>query len=355
MKNEFNASMDAIRFSQETKQAMVESLMAQMEEQTMQKTTHSRRRLVLVAVAAAMLIAMLTGAAVFTRWSKTVQTKYNPSEDIKKQAEDSGLSVMLDATQPNEMVLRATDQNITVTALQTIVDNYGAELIFRVDGLSIPEGRFPWAWVDITIDGSRDFYVYMGRSYLMYETEDQNSFECTVNIRFNETDGRYLGKDIAVHFNGFGFDSAQKAGDAEKVAEGSWDLKWTLTGTSDSITIAPNAKIGDSGVILLDAEIGQKTIRARYQVNEYWEGWDELVTLPQAVCGVRMKDGSEHLCGGGTSGFEDQENMIYFTESDMFDAILDISQVESLMFLKGWEADDSGELTVQTFYYIPIA
>ena len=115
-----------------------------------------------------------------------------------------------------------------------------------------------------------------------------------------------MGKEIAVTFHSLDFQSDQKAGMPEPQVEGNWELKWTLTGTSDSITITPNAKIGDSEVILLDAEIGQKIIRARYQVDDYWEGWDELVTLPQAVCGVRMKDGSEHRCGAGTSGFEDQ-------------------------------------------------
>ena len=68
-----------------------------------------------------------------------------------------------------------------------------------------------------------------------------------------------------------------------------------------------------------------------------------------------MKDGSEHICGASTSGFEDQENMIYFTESDIYDAILDISQVESLMFRKGLELDGNGERTIQTFYYIPVS
>ena len=109
--------------------------------------------------------------------------------------------------------------------------------------------------------------------------------------------------------------------------------------------VSTNAKIGDSEVILLDAEIGQLSVKTRYQLKDYWEGWDELVTLPQAVCGVRMKDGSEHICVPSTSGFEDEEKMIYFIESTMYDAILDISQVESLFF-----RDETGETI-----YIPIA
>ena len=177
----------------------------------------------------------------------------------------------------------------------------------------------------------------------------------TTMPRFEETDGRYLGKEITFTFDSMDFQSDEKAGMSEPQVEGSWELKWTLTGADTSITISPNAVIGDSDVILQDAEIGQKTIRARSQLKDYWEGWAELVTFPQAVCGVRMKDGSEHICGAGTAGFEDQEKMIYFTEFDVSDAILDLSQVESLMFHKGWEQDENGEMTVQTFYYIPIA
>ena len=183
---------------------------------------------------------------------------------------------------------------------------------------------------------------------------DDGSLEYTHYITFDEADGRWLDKEIVVTFHSINVQSDQKAGKDKPQVEGNWELKWILTGADSNIKISPNAKIGDSDVILLDAEIGQKTIRARYQLKEYWEGWDELVTFPQAVYGVRMKDGSEHFCGGGTGGFEDQENMIYFTEFDISNAILDLSQVESLMFHKGWEKDENGELTIQTFYYIPI-
>lgn len=381
-------SMDSLRFSDSQKDAMVNRLTAQMKENTVKQNQYSRRRYVLVALAAAMAVVMLTGAAVFTRWSATAQNRYNPSQEIKEQAEKSGLSVMLEETKgaanPNE-ILSVTDQGITITAVQTIVDNYRAQLTFRIEGFELPEDCSPAAWPIVTIDGNADFYtmqsgeffsgttwneagewVYVStgepvksrddefQSVILDYTADDGSLEYTHYISFDESDGRYFGKEIQVTFPYIGIQSNQKAGSDSPVVEGDWTLRWTLSGTSDCIHTTPNAKIGDSDVILLEAEIGQKSIRARYQVDEYWEGWDTIVTLPQAVYGVRMKDGSEHFCGGGTGGFEDQENMIYFTEFDISDAILDISQVESLMFHKGWEADENGDLTVHTFYYIPI-
>lgn len=349
----------------------------------------SGRTKLLFVLAATLIIATMTAAAVFTRWSTTAQTRYNPSQDVKEQAEKSGLSVMLEKTNgtenPNE-VLSVTDQGITITAVQSIVDNYRAEITFRIEGFDLPEDEDPFVWPTVTIDGDLFFYgsqsggFYDGTTYdengrrvyastgepvrsrddefqsaILDWVADDGSMEYTHYISFLETDGRYMGKEIVFTFNSIDIQGHKKVGPSVPQVEGNWELKWTLTGTSDSITVTPNAKIGDSGVILLDAEIGQKTIRARYQVDDYWEGWDELVTLPQAVCGVRMKDGSEHICGGGTSGFEDQESMIYFTEFDIFDAILDISQVESLMFHKGWELDANGKPTIQTFYYIPVS
>ena len=387
LKAEMKESMDALHFSQEDKNAMIYNLTAQMEE--VKPRNRSSRKLMLVALAAVMLLATLTGAAVFTRWSKTAQIRYNPSQDIKEQAEKSGLSVMLEETKGEENpgeVLSVTDQGITITAVQTIVDNYQAEITFRIEGFEVPEDEYPSVWPTVTIDGDAHFFtgqtgsifdgttrneagerVYVSTGEPVKSRDDEfhsvilepvaadGSIEYTHYISFAETDGRYFGKEIVFTFHSMDFESDQKAGMPEPRVEGNWELKWILNGTGDSITIAPNAKIGDSDVILLDAEIGQLSVKTRYQVQDYWEGWNQLVELPQAICGIRMKNGSEHICIPSTSGFEDQENMIYFIESKMFDAILDISQVESLMFHKDWELDADGKPTIQTFYYIPVS
>lgn len=347
------------------------------------KTGHLKI-LLIAAMVSTMLL--LTGAGLYTRWSNTAQARYQPSEQIKDQAEKSGLSTVVSETQTAENtgeVLSVTDQGITISLVQTIVDNYRAELTFRIQGFELPEGRYPAVWPVVTLDGSDEHFfsscsgsffdgttrnaqgkrVYTdgtpvqkdadGGVILRYADSD-GSLEYTEYISFQKTDGRYFGKEIQVTFPDIGLDSTQKAAPYDPVVQGNWTLKWTLTGTGDNISIAPNAEIGDTGVILLDAEIGQKTIRTRYQVPALWDGWDELVTLPQAIYGVRMKDGTQFLCVPGTSGFEDQEKMIYFVESNMFDTILDPSQVESLLFFKDWQRDAEGKPTVEEFYEIPV-
>ena len=347
----------------------------------------SRKKLVLLSLAATMLLATLTGAAVFTRWSKSAQASFNPSQDIKEQAEQSGLSVILEETKGEDNtneILSVTDQGITITAVQSIVDNYQARITFRIKGFDLPENELPAVWPKVTIDGDEHFgglqsgwfydglttnaegkTVYASNGQPVQSDEDgclildmvadDGSLEYTHFISFEQTDGRYMGKEIAFIFDSIDFQSHEKAGMPVPQIEGNWELKWTLTGTGSNINIAPNVQIGDSDVILLDAEIGQITLRTRYQLKDYWEGWDELVELPQAICGIRMKDGTEHKCYPGSSGFEDEENMIYYIDSRMINSILDISQVESLMFPNDWIYDANGKITGQTYYYIPIS
>ena len=270
------------------------------------------------------------------------------------------------------------------TAVQSIVDNYQARITFRIEGFDLPEGELPAVIPTVTIDGDPHFgalqsgwfydglttnadgkTVYASNGQPVQSDEegclildfvaDDGSLEYTHFISFEHTDGRYAGKEIAFSFNSIDFQSHEKAGMPVPQVKGNWDLKWTLTGTDNIIKITPNARIGDHDVILLDAEIGQISLHTRYQLKDYWEGWDELVERPQAICGVRMKDGTEHLCYPGSSGFEDEEKMIYYIDSRMHNAILDISQVESLMFHKEQINDSNGNPIGQTYYYIPIS
>ena len=106
---------------------------------------------------------------------------------------------------------------------------------------------------------------------------------------------------------------------------------------------------GDGGSWLYDVTVYPKNLTGDPTLDK---------TLRESKDDTGKHNGSASITDGyaaaGTSGFEDQDNMIYFTESDIYDAILDIRQVESLMFHKGWELDANGKPTIQTFYYIPL-
>lgn len=397
---ELNQAMDQLSFSPEAKQRMVKNLvLAQISPVEQKRKSPTVKRMLAVALVAAAALVTLTGAAVFTRWSHNAQVRYQPSQQIKEQAADSGLSVMLDgkSTQPSgqsdtKEVLSATDQGITVTAVQTIADKYGCELTFRVEGFQLPEGRYPDVWPSITIDG-RD-HIYSSMSYTFFDgiIKDENgskvyassrkpvemqngsyvpqyiapdgSMEFTIWLQFRQDEAfrkevdTLLGKEIQVHLAGFGQQSTEKAGMPEKLVEGSWDLHWTLTGADNSenaVTITPNAEIGDSGLTLLEAEIGQKSIQAVYQSDHDWDGWKQLESLSPPLHKVIMNDGTSVLVQPTKEDYHrwETERICVVTYTTV-DGILDISKLESLAYHKGWEKDANGKPTVQLYDHIPI-
>ncbi len=402
MKQEFRQSMDGLRFSDRTKEEMTQMLIQKTNKQSRQRPASGRKLLVLSL--AAVLLITLAGAATFTRWSRNAQHRYQPSQEIKEQAEKSGLSVMLETspkgTQSGE-ILSATDQGITITAVQSIIDDYTGEITFRIEGFDLPEGRYPHVWPVITIDGETRFRAMSGyffdgttrndagewvyadtglpvefgndeyQSAILKPVAKDGSIEYTISFAFRDQPYRVNGKEIVVCFDGVGVQSDKKGGNTTYLVEGNWELRWTLNSSSDAISIAPNAPVGENGVTLLTAEIGQKTIVATYQLKEYWDGHEVMDTFPEGIQGVRMKDGTEYRCYPSTSGYrtkdgsqwasygnEDYKDMtktIYYMEFSMSDALLDPSQVESLLFHKGWESDSNGQPTRQIFEYLPIS
>ena len=70
IKSELTESMDLLYFSDHEKDRMVRQLV---KAQVQPRQTYNFRRAGLVAAAAVMLVGLLTGAAVFTRWSDSAQ------------------------------------------------------------------------------------------------------------------------------------------------------------------------------------------------------------------------------------------------------------------------------------------
>ena len=380
MRQELKQSMDAISFSPQAKAAMVRRLSAQGKEQTMYQKKRSSRKLLMIALAAALAAATLTGAAVFTRWSRMAESRYSPSQQVKEQAEKSGLSVVLEdkaeQTQKPQQdksgeVLSVTDQGITVTAVQSLVDNVGGVITFwplptvTVGGDEHFDSSGTGWFFDGTTRNEKGEWVYAetGEPVEFDETgtviykpvAKDGSLEYIFNFDFMDTSGAWLGKEIVVKFTGFGVQSlgrAEEAGVMETLVEGNWELRWTLEGANtntDGITVTPNAEIGDTGVVLMEAKIGQKSMESVFQLETYWDGWKTLEPFLQAPAAIRMKDGTEIQCTTTKEDYRDFDELICRVTSYMYDGIVDLSQVESIKFLSGWEQD------APVYTYVPIS
>ncbi len=336
------------------------------------RTASSRPRFLLIAAIAATLLLLLTGAAAYSKWSSGLEAKYHPSEGIRKQSEQNGLSV----TYPQETVqedsgLSVTDQGITISVKQTLVDALQAEIVLSVQGFELPDGVRPYVYVEPgNLDGDAEFwssfsydvfdgvllredgtYVYEDGSSVVEDhyTEDDakengfikgryyrpdGSMELTLNYRFQNTDGSVLGKNLTLHFTGFGKETAVSRGnlEQEQLVAGSWELTIPLNGTTNTVTASPNYRFGPEGPTLLTASIGPISGRLDYQLDSPLEGFDELAFLQPAIAGIRMKDGSMIPAQSRTEGYSDMDKLLFYVEFEVSEGIVDLSQAAGLVF-----------------------
>lgn len=346
------------------------------------------KSLLIAAAIATMLFLM--GAAVYTHWSGSMQHQYTPSENAKQKSEKSGLSVMYKETEPEDgSILTATDNGVTVTVVQTIVDQMQAKIVLRVDGFTPPEEKLvqPIAWWNEnppTLDGSSeipgstnvDFDTgaihTLGKGELYWDgtpveyyedgwpiyhyIRNDGSMELVVWYRFQDTDGWYIGKEYELHLTGFGI--ARQKGPAddtfEKLVDGHWDLRFPLTGSKESIKKTLNASLAD-GVTLTDVEIGEISLKTRYKIDTYSRELDELGTLEPEIGGVKLKDGTFVEFWVSSSGFQDRDNLIYFKDAYATNGVVDLSQVESVAFIDRWEKNPDTGRSAPVYKYIPFA
>ena len=308
--------------------------------------------LLIAAVAAAMLLLM--GAAAFTRWSSSLQTYFIPSQSATEQAEQSGLSTRYESAEPegNEKIT-ASDQGITVTVAQPIVDKSQAQIVLRVEGFTPPEGDGvqPEVWMNPTaLDG--DFHFHSDRGTHFTEGSD-GSLELWLVYHFLDVSGSNLGKEINIHLTAFGTrEAAGSSGAAgEKLVEGDWELRWTLRGSDDVLKTAPEKRLSDN-VTLLEAKIGQLSISALYRTDTCRDDGEALVP---ALAGVTLKDGTLIPFQSYDEGHQDPERLLYRVEYRSYGGgMVDMAQAEVLAYRVGWEADASGALTVPVYQYVPI-
>ena len=337
----------------------------------------SRKKYVAAALIATMTVGAVSAYAAYTNWSHGMKEELRISEEQQKNLEANGMAAFSDAS--------VTDAGVTVTAQQSITDNYYTYLSFKVEGYSVEKGVQPdFETISVTADGQD--VIWGGRFYdgmisgddgmvvnadgTAPETEadgsmienyvmDDGSLEYHMILKSHEK-GFFTGKQLHVEFENLG--TVAKAQYYPDI-EGSWILDMTLGGADTAKYIETNEKLGDTETIVTGVELSPVSMRVTYdfpktepRMEEFEDENGEIQTIawpaqPPFAFGIRLKDGTvmKYISAGSEStGYTSEEGQEYVVSFPL-DRVIDPDQVEAVLF-REYNEESNEHLT----YEVPL-
>mgnify|MGYP000804164579 FL=1 len=161
------------------------------------------------------------------------------------------------------------------------------------------------------------------------------------------TKGFLGGKKISIELGNLGVYDDSLGIQTEN--EGTWKFEWTLSGDSTSVIRKVHTVLENTGAVVTECEISPISIRAVIDIsNAKHIKNDELYAV---LSGVKLKDGTilTHITDSGTGSLlKNGTYQILFST----DRILDVDQVESLLFQKTSKCEGS-TYTIEDLYEVP--
>ena len=337
----------------------------------------SRKKYVVAALIATMTVGAVSAYAAYTNWSHGMKEELRISEEQQKNLEANGMAAFSDAS--------VTDAGVTVTAQQSITDNYYTYLSFKVEGYSVEKGVQPdFETISVTADGQDvswggRFYdgmisgndgMFVNADGSEPETEadgsmienymmDDGSLEYHMILKSHEK-GFFTGKQLHVELENLG--TVAKAQYFPDI-EGSWILDMTLGGADTAKYIETNEKLGDTETIVTGVELSPVSMRVTYdfpktepRMEEFEDENGEIQTIawpaqPPFAFGIRLKDGTvmKYISAGSEStGYTSEEGQEYVVSFPR-DRVIDPDQVEAVLF-REYNEESNEHLT----YEVPL-
>ena len=337
----------------------------------------SRKKYVAAALIATMTVGAVSAYAAYTNWSHGMKEELRISEEQQKNLEANGMAAFSDAS--------VTDAGVTVTAQQSITDNYYTYLSFKVEGYSVEKGVQPdFETISVTADGQD--VIWGGRFYdgmisgddgmvvnadgSALETEadgsmienyvmDDGSLEYHMILKSHEK-GFFTGKQLHVELENLG--TVAKAQYFPDI-EGNWILDMSLGGADTAKYIETNEKLGDTETIVTGVELSPVSMRITYdfpktepRMEEFEDENGEIQTVawpaePPFAFGIRLKDGTvmKYISAGSEStGYTSEEGQEYVVSFPL-DRVIDPDQVETVLF-REYDEENGKQLT----YEVPL-
>lgn len=337
----------------------------------------SRKKYVAAALIATMTVGAVSAYAAYTNWSHGMKEELRISEEQQKNLEANGMAAFSDAS--------VTVAGVTVTAQQSITDNYYTYLSFKVEGYSVEKGVQPdFETISVTADGqdvswggrfydgmiSGDDGMVVNADGSEPETEadgsmienyvmDDGSLEYHMILKSHEK-GFFTGKQLHIELENLG--TVAKAQYFPDI-EGNWILDMSLGGADTAKYIETNEKLGDTETIVTGVELSPVSMRVTYdfpktepRMEEFEDENGEIQTIawpaqPPFAFGIRLKDGTvmKYISSGSEStGYTSEEGQEYVVSFPL-DRVIDPDQVEAVLF-REYNEESNEHLT----YEVPL-
>ena len=322
------------------------------------KIRSPKKKYAVLAMTAVLAVGTVSVYAAYINWSQGLKEELQITQEQQESLQENGMAAFADAS--------VTDAGITVSALQSITDNYYTYLSFKVEGYHLEDGKQPdFENVSVTVDGKQDFSsgssfysgivsdndgmaVYADGSALETTEDgkiiehyvmDDGSMEYHMVLAKGDEKGYFIGKKLHVEFENLG--TVAKAEYFPDIT-GKWELDMTLGGADTSTIIQTGEQLGDTGLTLTSVELSPISIRAAYDGTAV----DQEAEIPM-ITGLVFKDGTriEGIYGG--PGSEVTEGSQHIT-SFALDRVIDPDQVAAVLIPKNLDGSAEGQ---DTDYY----
>ncbi len=298
-----------------------------------------QKKKVLIWVAVAVMLTAGLSVAAGVRWNQALSGKWQVEESERESLQKEGAV---------SFVMQSQTQNgVTITAQQSVTDNYSVYVGFQIDGYVSEENLSPeFEEIVVTVDGM-DGANYSAGFYEEEETEENGSLSYWISMTEMQR-GWALGRDIHVELKNLcSYEDETGEFVPQSMTQGNWSFCWNLQGTGEIREWTLDVPVGDSGAVLHRVELSsasgymecdwprQREVRQAVGADGELTEISRWVRAPR-MCGVKLEDGTVYqdlFQGDGSEGYlsSEQESTGYYACRGN-NRMIDPGKVVSLLF-----------------------
>lgn len=254
---------------------------------------HTVRRVAAAAIVAVVLIGSVSAVAagVLGRWDEDAAEHFGVNKREQKTLSEKGYAKNLQDDKSETDVLTATDNGITITAKQTLVDDRALHIYFRIKSTKGVKLNVDEQWFQKWEVKGASYNSKVGE---MEDLQKNSDYEKGLWIHAGNSNGEsnnIIGKTIRVRLKNLMSEDSKDATVTKKIlVKGEWNFSWKVTGCNKSITIPLNRTIkqGKNKIHLEKMQLSPLSYKIDYTLVS-----GDADTLESIFIIWRMKDGTE--------------------------------------------------------------